>query len=243
MPKITINNLTYLYIDKKKNTGVAAICNLNAVIENNSFSVIIGESGCGKTTLLKLLTGLLKPHEGSIYFDNNDITKLDANERNLSYISQEFALYPHLTVFDNIAYPLKISKVPSEEIRLRVNEMLKMLDLVPYQTRKPRQLSIGQRQRVALGRALVKRPSLILLDEPFSNLDEPLKKELIDLIKEIKNKLPITFIYVTHRLDEIKFIGTNVLVLHNGTIVQNDTMDKVLTDKDGFYSKNISKYY
>jgi len=243
MPKITINNLTYLYIDKKKNTGVAAICNLNAVIENNSFSVIIGESGCGKTTLLKLLTGLLKPHEGSIYFDNNDITKLDANERNLSYISQEFALYPHLTVFDNIAYPLKISKVPSEEIRLRVNEMLKMLDLVPYQTRKPRHLSIGQRQRVALGRALVKRPSLILLDEPFSNLDEPLKKELIDLIKEIKNKLPITFIYVTHRLDEIKFVGTNVLVLHNGTIVQNDTMDKVLTDKDGFYSKNISKYY
>lgn len=243
MPKITINDLTYLYIDKKKNTGVAAICNLNAVIENNSFSVIIGESGCGKTTLLKLLTGLLKPHEGSIYFDNNDITKLDANERNLSYISQEFALYPHLTVFDNIAYPLKISKVPSEEIRLRVNEMLKMLDLVPYQTRKPRHLSIGQRQRVALGRALVKRPSLILLDEPFSNLDEPLKKELIDLIKEIKNKLPITFIYVTHRLDEIKFVGTNVLVLHNGTIVQNDTMDKVLTDKDGFYSKNISKYY
>ena len=243
MPKITINNLTYLYIDKKKNTGVAAICNLNAVIENNSFSVIIGESGCGKTTLLKLLTGLLKPHEGSIYFDNNDITKLDANERNLSYISQEFALYPHLTVFDNIAYPLKISKVPSEEIRLRVNEMLKMLDLVPYQTRKPRHLSIGQRQRVALGRALVKRPSLILLDEPFSNLDEPLKKELIDLIKEIKNKLPITFIYVTHRLDEIKFVGTNVLVLHNGTVVQNDTMDKVLTDKDGFYSKNISKYY
>ena len=243
MPKITINDLTYLYIDKKKNTGVAAICNLNAVIENNSFSVIIGESGCGKTTLLKLLTVLLKPHEGSIYFDNNDITKLDANERNLSYISQEFALYPHLTVFDNIAYPLKISKVPSEEIRLRVNEMLKMLDLVPYQTRKPRHLSIGQRQRVALGRALVKRPSLILLDEPFSNLDEPLKKELIDLIKEIKNKLPITFIYVTHRLDEIKFVGTNVLVLHNGTIVQNDTMDKVLTDKDGFYSKNISKYY
>lgn len=243
MPKITINNLTYLYIDKKKNTGVAAICNLNAVIENNSFSVIIGESGCGKTTLLKLLTGLLKPHEGSIYFDNNDITKLDANERNLSYISQEFALYPHLTVFDNIAYPLKISKVPSEEIRLRVNEMLQLLDLVPYQTRKPRHLSIGQRQRVALGRALVKRPSLILLDEPFSNLDEPLKKELIDLIKEIKNKLPITFIYVTHRLDEIKFVGTNVLVLHNGTIVQNDTMDKVLTDKDGFYSKNISKYY
>ena len=243
MPKITINDLTYLYIDKKKNTGVAAICNLNAVIENNSFSVIIGESGCGKTTLLKLLTGLLKPHEGSIYFDNNDITKLDANERNLSYISQEFALYPHLTVFDNIAYPLKISKVPSEEIRLRVNEMLKMLDLVPYQTRKPRHLSIGQRQRVALGRALIKRPSLILLDEPFSNLDEPLKKELIDLIKEIKNKLPITFIYVTHRLDEIKFVGTNVLVLHNGTVVQNDTMDKVLTDKDGFYSKNISKYY
>ena len=243
MPKITINNLTYLYIDKKKNTGVAAICNLNAVIENNSFSVIIGESGCGKTTLLKLLTGLLKPHEGSIYFDNNDITKLDANERNLSYISQEFALYPHLTVFDNIAYPLKISKVPSEEIRLRVNEMLQMLDLVPYQTRKPRHLSIGQRQRVALGRALVKRPSLILLDEPFSNLDEPLKKELIDLIKEIKNKLPITFIYVTHRLDEIKFVGTNVLVLHNGTIVQNDTMDKVLTDKDGFYNQNISKYH
>ena len=243
MPKITINDLTYYYLDKKKNTGIAPICGLNTIIENNSFSVIIGESGCGKTTLLKLLTGLLRPSDGTIYFDNNDITNLDANERNLSYISQEFALYPHLTVFDNIAYPLKVNKVPSEEIRLRVNEMLQMLDLVPYQTRKPRHLSIGERQRVALGRALIKRPSLILLDEPFSNLDEALRKELINLVKVIKQKLPITFVYVTHRLDEIKYVGTHLLVLNNGVIVQNETMDKALTNKDGFYSQNISKYY
>ena len=243
MPKIVINNLTYFYLDKKKNSAVAPICNLNTEIKNNSFSVIIGESGCGKTTLLKLITGLIKPYEGSIYFDNNDVTNIDPNDRNLSYISQEFALYPHLTVFDNIAYPLKIAKVPSEEIRTRVNEMLELLDLVPYQTRKPKHLSIGQRQRVAIGRALVKRPSLILFDEPFSNLDEPLRKELITLIAKIKERFSITFIYVTHRLDEIKFVGTDLLILDNGNIVQNDTMDKVLTDQFGYYVKNLSKYF
>lgn len=243
MPKITLNNLTYYYIDKKKKTGIAAICDLSTMIENNSFSIIIGESGCGKTTLLKLIAGLYKPNEGTICFDNTDVTSLDANDRNLSYISQEFALYPHLTVFDNIAYPLKIAKVPSEEIRIRVNEMLKLLDIEFYQTRKPKQLSIGQRQRVAIARALVKKPDLILFDEPLSNLDESLKNETIKLLKEIKDLFKMTFIYVTHRLDEVKSIGTNLLVLHNGSIVQSGTVDEVLTDMNGFYYNNISKYY
>ena len=243
MPKITINNLTHIYIDKKTNTGVAPIHNLTTTIKNNSFTVIIGASGSGKTTLLKLLTGLLRPYEGSIYFDNNDVTNVDANDRNLSYISQEFALYPHYTVFDNIAYPLKIAKVPSEEIRLRVNSVLELLELTEYQARKPKHLSIGQRQRVAIARALIKRPSLILFDEPFSNLDEPLRKELITLLADIKSKFSTTFIYVTHRLDEIKFVGTDLLILDNGVIVQNDSIDKVLTDVNGFYVKNLSKYF
>lgn len=243
MPKITINNLTYYYIDKKKKTGIAPICNLNTTIENNSFTIIIGESGTGKTTLLKLIAGTLKPNEGTIYFDNDDVTLVDANNRKLSYISQEFALYPHLTVFDNIAYPLKIAKVPSEEIRIRVNEMLSLLELTSYQSRKPKQLSIGQRQRVALARALVKKPQLILLDEPLSNLDEKLKVESVKLLNDIKNKFAITFIYVTHRLDEVKNIGTNLLILHNGEIVQEGTIDEVLTDMKGFYYNNISQYY
>ena len=243
MPKIQLNDLTFFYIDKNTNIGVAPIHKLNATIKNNSFSVIMGESGCGKTTLLKLITGLLRPYEGTIHFDNNDITNVDPNERNLSYISQEFALYPHYTVFDNIAYPLKIAKVPSEEIRTRVNEVLEMLDLTDYQARKPKHLSIGQRQRVAIARALVKRPNLVLFDEPFSNLDEPLRKELITLIADLKRKFSITFIYVTHRLDEIKYVASDLLIIDKGQIVQNDTMDKVLTDSNGFYVQNLSKYF
>ncbi len=243
MPKITISNLNYYYIDKKKKTGVAAIYNLNTTIENNSFTIIIGESGSGKTTLLKLLTGILKPSEGKIYFDEEDITNIDANKRSLSYVSQEFALYPHLTVFGNIAYPLKVAKVPDEEIRLRVNEVLSLFELVPFQTRKPKHLSLGQRQRVALARAIVKKPDLILLDEPFSNLDEKLKRELSDLLKTIKEKYSITTIYVTHKLDEVKQIGTDLFILHNGEIVQNGTVDEVLTDQNGFYFQNIAKFY
>lgn len=243
MPKIKINNLTYYYIDKKKKIGISPICNLNAVIDNNSFTIIIGESGSGKTTLLKLIAGIYKPNDGLIYFDNDDVTNLDAASRHLSYISQEFALYPHLTVFDNIAYPLKIAKIPADEIRTRVNEMLTLLDINLYQSRKPKQLSIGQRQRVAIARALIKKPNLILLDEPLSNLDDKLKAETIKLLKEIKEKFAITLIYVTHKLDEVKNIGTNLLILHNGSIVQSGTVDEVITDMKGFYYNNISKYY
>lgn len=118
-----------------------------------------------------------------------------------------------------------------------------MLDIEFYQTRKPKQLSIGQRQRVAIARALVKKPDLILFDEPLSNLDESLKNETIKLLKEIRDLFKMTFIYVTHRLDEVKSIGTNLLVLHNGSIVQSGTVDEVLTDMNGFYYNNISKYY
>lgn len=243
MPKIKIDNLTYYYIDKKKKIGISPICNLNAVIDNNSFTIIIGESGSGKTTLLKLIAGIYKPNDGLIYFDNDDVTNLDAASRHLSYISQEFALYPHLTVFDNIAYPLKIAKVPADEIRIRVNEMLTLLDINLYQSRKPKQLSIGQRQRVAIARALIKKPNLILLDEPLSNLDDKLKAETIKLLKEIKEKFAITFVYVTHKLDEVKNIGTNLLILHNGSIVQSGTVDEVITDMKGFYYNNIAKYY
>lgn len=243
MPKIKIDNLTYYYIDKKKKIGISPICNLNAIIDNNSFTIIIGESGSGKTTLLKLIAGIYKPNDGLIYFDNDDVTNLDAASRHLSYISQEFALYPHLTVFDNIAYPLKIAKVPADEIRIRVNEMLTLLDINLYQSRKPKQLSIGQRQRVAIARALIKKPNLILLDEPLSNLDDKLKAETIKLLKEIKEKFAITFVYVTHKLDEVKNIGTNLLILHNGSIVQSGTVDEVITDMKGFYYNNIAKYY
>lgn len=243
MPKIKIDNLTYYYIDKKKKIGISPICNLNAVIDNNSFTIIIGESGSGKTTLLKLIAGIYKPNDGLIYFDNDDVTNLDAASRHLSYISQEFALYPHLTVFDNIAYPLKIAKVPADEIRIRVNEMLTLLDINLYQSRKPKQLSIGQRQRVAIARALIKKPNLILLDEPLSNLDDKLKAETIKLLKEIKEKFAITFVYVTHKLDEVKNIGTNLLILHNGSIVQSGTVDEVITDMKGYYYNNIAKYY
>ena len=218
MPTITTEHLNKYYVDKKTSTAVAALYDVNVTFPDGKFSVIMGSSGSGKTTLLKTLIGLYPADEGRIFFDGRDVTDLAVQKRNVSFISQEYALYPHLTVFDNVAYPLKIAKVPVEEMRLRVEKILESLAISLLSSRKIRSLSGGQAQRVALARALVKEPDVVFLDEPLSNLDAPARAAAADEIKRIATTTKTTFIYVTHNNDEARRLADYVVVMENGTV-------------------------
>ena len=218
MPTIKTEHLNKYYVDKKSSTAVAALYDVNVTLPGGRFSVIMGASGSGKTTLLKTLIGLYPADEGKIYFDDKDVTDLAVQKRNVSLISQEYALYPHLTVFDNVAYPLKIAKVPVEEMRSRVDKMLISLGISLLSSRKIRRLSGGQAQRVALARALVKDPDAVFLDEPLSNLDPPARVSIADEIKRIAKETGITFIYVTHNRDEARRLADYVVIMDNGTV-------------------------
>lgn len=232
MPTITTTNLTKYYIDKKKKTGVAALYKVNLCIPNGSFTVVMGASGCGKTTLLRALTGLTSPDEGQIFFDECEVTAKSAFERNVSYLSQEYALYPHLTVFDNVAYPLKIAKVPAEEIRCRVLQLLNLLGMDFLATRKPKQLSGGQQQRVCLARALIKNPDVLFLDEPLSNLDAKLRAEIVLLLKKIHRDLKLTVVYVTHNLRETLALSDYLVVMDNGSVLKCGDVNETLNDRE-----------
>ncbi|MBO4572811.1 MAG: ABC transporter ATP-binding protein [Clostridia bacterium] len=217
MPKITVSHLTAIY--RSKQTGeVVALDDLSAEFLPDAFNVVIGYSGCGKTTLLKCIAGL-KDHDGDILFDDNDVFDLSPADRGVSYVSQEFVLYPHLTIFDNIAFPLKNSGVPKKEIIERVKQVAEELDLTYCLTRKPKNISGGQQQRVALARALVKKPSICLLDEPFSNADIQLRSQQRQTIKEKMVKYGCTTIYVTHDFQEAMALADKLFVLNEGKCV------------------------
>ncbi len=227
MPTVKLESLCKYYIDKKDKSATAVLYNVNALIPDGSFTVIMGPSGCGKTTLLKCIGGLLEVDDGDIYFDHEKVTQLAPGKRNVSYVSQEYALYPHKTVFDNVAYPLQLVGVPDEELRRRVQEMLSLLDIAPLGSRKPRELSGGQQQRVALARALVKRPGILLLDEPLSNIDEKQKNALMDVFRTVQQRLGISFLYVTHSLNEAQHLADQLLIMDNGEIVKSGSFREV----------------
>lgn len=240
MPTIKTVDLTKYYVDKKKNVATAVLYNVNCTIPDRSFTVIAGSSGCGKTTFVKTLTGLLKADDGKIYFDKADFTDVSPQKRNVSYLSQEYALYPHLTVFDNVAYPLKIMRAPADEIRMRVNETLEMLDISFLASRKIRQCSGGQLQRAALARALVKNPDVVFLDEPLSNLDEKTRRDVSMQFAKLQKKLSSTFVYVTHSVAEAQRLADYVIVMDNGEVVQEGEAEKVFKDKEGAFSEFVS---
>jgi len=229
MPKITTIDLTKYYIDKKSSTAVAALYKVNATFPDGKFTVILGASGSGKSTLLKTLVGLLPADEGKVYFDDKDVTDVSVQKRNVSLITQEYALYPHMTVFDNVAYPLKTAKVPAEEIFRRVDDILNKLDISLLSSRKIRQLSGGQAQRVALARALVKEPDVVFLDEPLSNLDENARAAIADEIKKTAVSSGTTFVYVTHSVDEARRIADYVALMQNGEITTADYAENFFT--------------
>ena len=207
-------------VSKTFNNNVKAVRNLSLTIPDGEFLVLLGPSGCGKTTLLRLVSGLEKPTEGRIYFDGVDMTEQEPMPRNVAMVFQSYALYPHLTVYKNIAFPLKSKHMKSDEIDRRVMEAAKALDIEYLLNRRPRVLSGGQRQRVALARAIVREPSVFLLDEPLSNLDVKMRQELREVILNLHEKLGTTFIYVTHDQTEAMQMGSRIVVMNSGLLQQ-----------------------
>ena len=203
--------------------GVRAITDLNLEIKDKEFVVFVGPSGCGKSTTLRMIAGLEDISAGNLYIDGIRVNDLPPSKRDITMVFQNYALYPHKTVYENMAFGLRMAKVPREEIDARIKNAAKILGLEPYLSRKPRALSGGQRQRVALGRSIVREPKVFLLDEPLSNLDAKLRVQMRSEISKLHRRLGITFVYVTHDQTEAMTMGTQIVVMKDGVIQQVDT--------------------
>lgn len=214
MATITLENLT------KRFGEVVAVDDLNLDIRRKELVVLLGPSGCGKTTTLRLVAGLEFPTIGRVYVDGKDVTYVHPKDRKMSMVFQSYALYPHMTAFDNIAFPLKIQKRPKEEIRKRVKETAEVLKIEHLLKRKPKELSGGERQRVALGRAIIKEPTAFLMDEPLANVDARLRVHLRAELKRLQRELGITTIYVTHDQIEAMTMADRVAVINKGRLME-----------------------
>ncbi|ADQ05094.1 ABC transporter related protein [Caldicellulosiruptor owensensis OL] len=203
--------------------GVTAVSDFNLDIEDKEFIVLVGPSGCGKTTTLRMIAGLEEVTEGEIYIGDKLVNDVPPKDRDIAMVFQNYALYPHMTVFENMAFGLKLRKFPKDEIKRRVHEAAKILGIEHLLDRKPKALSGGQRQRVALGRAIVREPKVFLMDEPLSNLDAKLRVQMRTELSKLHKRLGTTFIYVTHDQTEAMTMGTRIVVMKDGFIQQVDT--------------------
>ncbi len=212
---------TLVLDDLRKSFGKTAVLHgVDLALASGEMLVIVGASGCGKSTLLRLVAGLEEPTSGRIVLDGVDVAARDPAERDIAMVFQNYALYPHMSVFDNMAYGLRIRELPKDEIRRRVEEAAGLLELSALLDRKPRQLSGGQRQRVAMGRAIVREPKLFLFDEPLSNLDATLRVTMRAEIRRLQRRMGVTSLFVTHDQVEAMTLGDRLLVLHQGRAVQ-----------------------
>ena len=216
---VTFDNATRLYPGTEK----PAVDKLNIDIADGEFLVLVGPSGCGKSTSLRMLAGLEDVNSGRILIGDRDVTDVPPKDRDIAMVFQNYALYPHMTVADNMGFALKIAGVSKEERAERVREAAKLLDLEPYLDRKPKALSGGQRQRVAMGRAIVRNPQVFLMDEPLSNLDAKLRVQTRTQIASLTRRLGVTTVYVTHDQVEAMTMGDRVAVLKDGLLMQVDT--------------------
>ena len=223
MSKVEIKNIS-------KNYGeVLAVDNVSLNVREGELLGLLGPSGCGKTTLLRMMSGFLEPTAGEIYMGGKNVTDLPPERRPTSLVFQNYALFPHLSVFDNIAFGLKIKKMPMKEIRRDVQEMLEIVGLSGTENRSIRQLSGGQQQRIALARALVMKPQVLLLDEPLSNLDAKLRVETRMHIQRIQKTLGITSVFVTHDQEEALSICDRIVIMNKGNVVQVGTPEEIYT--------------
>lgn len=210
-------------IYKKYPGGVVAVSDFNLEIADKEFIILVGPSGCGKSTTLRMIAGLEEISEGDLMIGEKRVNDVVPKDRDIAMVFQNYALYPHMTVFENMAFGLKLRKTPKEEIKRRVEEAARILDITYLLDRKPKALSGGQRQRVALGRAIVREPQVFLLDEPLSNLDAKLRAQMRTEITKLHQRLGTTFIYVTHDQVEAMTMGTRIVVMKDGFIQQVDT--------------------
>jgi sn-glycerol 3-phosphate transport system ATP-binding protein len=230
MSFLELQNITKVYPN-----GTLAVNETSLNIENGEFVVFVGPSGCGKSTLLRMIAGLEDITSGEIILDANTINNVDPSERDVAMVFQNYALYPHMTVYNNMAYGLKNRGISKKEIEDKVNEVAKLLEIDPYLSRKPSMLSGGQRQRVAMGRAIVRNPKIFLFDEPLSNLDAKLRNQMRLEIKKLQRQMGVTSIFVTHDQIEAMTLGDRIVVINKGIVEQ------VGTPKD-IYSKPNTKF-
>ena len=225
MASVTFENASRVYPGSEK----PAVDQLSLDIHDGEFLVLVGPSGCGKSTSLRMLAGLEEVNEGRIFIGDDDVTDISPKDRDIAMVFQNYALYPHMTVADNMGFALKIQGVPKDEIRKRVEEAARILDLTPYLGRKPKALSGGQRQRVAMGRAIVREPRVFLMDEPLSNLDAKLRVQTRTQIASLQRRLGITTVYVTHDQTEALTMGDRIAVLKDGLLQQVGTPSEMYT--------------
>ena len=216
-------SLSLQNICKRYPNGFEAVKDFSLEIADKEFIIFVGPSGCGKSTTLRMIAGLEDISSGELKIGDRVVNDVEPKDRDIAMVFQNYALYPHMTVFDNMAFGLKLRKVPKEEIDKQVKEAAKLLDLTPLLDRKPKALSGGQRQRVAMGRAIVRNPKVFLMDEPLSNLDAKLRVQMRIVIAQLHQRLGTTFVYVTHDQTEAMTLGTRIVVMKDGVIQQVDT--------------------
>ncbi|MDE0675649.1 MAG: ABC transporter ATP-binding protein [bacterium] len=221
MTQVTLSGLTKIFDQKNP----PAVDNLDLEIESGKLTALLGPSGCGKTTTMKMIAGLLRPTSGDILFDGDSILSIKPEERGAVMVFQNYLLFPYMTIADNIGFGLKMRKVNKKEIKSRVQDMLDLVQLPGFEERKPNQLSGGQQQRIALARALIVQPNVLLLDEPLSNLDAHLRDEMRVLIRRIQTEMGITTVFVTHDQEEAVVLADKVALLFDGRLQQFDAPD------------------
>ncbi|MDO4625778.1 MAG: spermidine/putrescine ABC transporter ATP-binding protein PotA [Pasteurellaceae bacterium] len=226
----------------KSYSGNTIIDDFNLTINNGEFLTILGPSGCGKTTVLRLIAGLEEPNGGQIILDGEDVTNVPAEQRHVNTVFQSYALFPHMTIFENVAFGLRMQKVPEAEIKPRVLEALRMVQLEQMADRKPTQLSGGQQQRIAIARAVVNKPKVLLLDESLSALDYKLRKQMQNELKALQRQLGITFIFVTHDQEEALTMSDRIILLNKGHIEQDGSPREIYEEpRNLFVAKFIGE--
>ena len=227
--------ISFRHVVKTYDNGVTVVPDLNLEIKDKEFVVLVGPSGCGKSTTLRMIAGLESVSDGELYIGDKLMNKVPPKSRNIAMVFQSYALYPHMSVYKNMAFALELAKTPKDEIDRKVREAASILGLEPYLERKPKALSGGQRQRVALGRAMVRNPEVFLLDEPLSNLDAKLRTEMRSQISKLHKQLGTTFVYVTHDQTEAMTMGDRICVMKDGIIQQYDTPQNLYDYPDNLF--------
>ena len=230
MASLSLKNVCKVY-----SNGFEAVKDFNLEVEDKEFIIFVGPSGCGKSTTLRMIAGLEEISSGELIIDGKLVNEVEPKDRDIAMVFQNYALYPHMTVFDNMAFGLKLRKVPKDEIKAKVEEAARILDLEKLLDRKPKALSGGQRQRVAMGRAIVRNPKVFLMDEPLSNLDAKLRVQMRAEISSLHNRLGATIIYVTHDQTEAMTLGTRIVVLKDGVIMQVDSPQKLYNQPNNLF--------